>query len=236
MEPLQLQQDLTDAGDFQHVFVIKLLFDGRPQRPEMEQLLPALRQALGEVEVVSGGQQLSSFALLAHLVTYRDGQRMPAQVLIADVAPFDAGEIGPLERSQLWDVPDGEALLDGVGYQLMLSDFLASGLDYKERCWILSKWLEIVLKLLPQCQAVWVPASGKLLTRDQLLRNPEQFVYWAVKCGFSILLAPRICWWIPWACIPSACRTYSIIFEGWIPMRWSCTPIMWQIIFSRRAR
>ena len=61
----------------------------------------------------------------------------------------------------------------------MLSDFMASGLPYKERCAMLTEWLETTLELFPDCIAVWTPSSGKLLTREQVLNNP-----WAAPARF----------------------------------------------------
>jgi hypothetical protein len=88
----------------------------------------------------------------------------------------------------LWDCPDGEKLLDSCKYKLMLSDFLAAGLEYKLRCRMLARWLEIALELFDDCVGVWIPASGKLLTRQQLLNNPyrgdDRFLYFGVNIRF----------------------------------------------------
>ena len=70
----------------------------------------------------------------------------------------------------------------------MLSDFLAAGLEYKLRCRMLARWLEIALELFDDCVGVWIPASGKLLTRQQLLNNPyrgdDRFLYFGVNIRF----------------------------------------------------
>ena len=71
----------------------------------------------------------------------------------------------------------------------MLSDFLAAGLEYKLRCRMLARWLEIALELFDDCVGVWIPASGKLLTRQQLLNNPyrgdDRFLYFGVNIRFQ---------------------------------------------------
>lgn len=64
---------------------------------------------------------------------------------MADFTPFDPASVDRMQRSQLWDCPDGEKLLDSCKYKLMLSDFLAAGLEYKLRCRMLARWLEIAL-------------------------------------------------------------------------------------------
>ena len=70
----------------------------------------------------------------------------------------------------------------------MLSDFMASGLPYKERCALLTEWLETTLELFPDCAAVWTPSSGKLLTREQVLNNtwaqPGRFLHFGMNVRF----------------------------------------------------
>ena len=70
----------------------------------------------------------------------------------------------------------------------MISDFMASGLEYKKRCRLLTRLLETALDIFPKCTAVWVPSSGKLLMRDQVLSNPcdgdDRFIYWGVNVRF----------------------------------------------------
>ncbi len=184
-----LQQDLSEEAKFEALFSIYLLFKEQGQRPTAEVLAQALSAAFGPVELVADVEgSLTTFALPEHLVTYADEQKVPAQVLMADFAPFDPASIDEMARSQLWDQSDGQAILDECAYQLMISDFMAAGLDYPERCQVLTTWLETALGLFEDCVAVWVPASGKLLTRQQVLDDPMQggdrFIYWAVNVRF----------------------------------------------------
>ncbi len=69
-----------------------------------------------------------------YIVEYKDNQRMPAQVLMSDFENFDGNNIDLMQRSQLWDCPDKDEILANCKYKIMLSDFMASGLPYKERC------------------------------------------------------------------------------------------------------
>ncbi len=110
---------------------------------------------------------------------YKDNQRLPAQVLMSDFENFDGNNIDLMQRSQLWDCPEKDEILANCKYKIMLSDFMASGLPYKERCAMLTEWLETTLELFPDCVAVWTPSSGKLLTREQVLNNP-----WAAPTRF----------------------------------------------------
>lgn len=180
-----LKQGMSEEAKFEQSIGSLCFLRSVGRGPTVETLREALAKAFGTVDLVAdvkGEGALTSFALPKHLVTYAEGQQVPSQVLMADFAPFDPDSIDDLARSQLWDQPDGQSLLEGCAYQLMISDFMAAGLDHLERCEVLTTWLETALSLFEDCVAVWVPASGKLLTRQQVLDNPMQggdrFIYW----------------------------------------------------------
>lgn len=184
-----IRQNLEEKGKFQGLYQMYLLFRGQGKRPAVREMLDLLEEEFGKVEVVADVEHsLATFAIHKYPVKYKDKNSIPAQVLMADFAPFDPASIDRMQRSQLWDCPDGEALLDSCKYQLLLSDFIASGLDYKLRCRMLTAWLELALRLFPECVAVWIPASGKLLTPQQILHNPcqgdDRFVYFGVNVRF----------------------------------------------------
>lgn len=184
-----VRQNLEDKGKFQTLYQIYLLFTEKFVRPETEKILQLLQKAYGDVDVVADvDQSLSTFAIKKYPVEYKDKKTVPAQVLMGDFVPFDPSSVDRMQRSQFWDCPDGEELLDSCKYQLLLSDFMASGLDYKVRCSMLAQWLETALELMPGCVAVWVPESGKLLTRRQVLDNPygedDRFLYFGVNVRF----------------------------------------------------
>lgn len=181
-----LRQDLSQEGDFQRVYTMHLLFEGQVRRPDCKRIQSALQESMGPVDIVSQ-EGLYCFALKDFPVEYSDA-KVPAQVLMMEAAPFDAAKIGPMERTQFWDCPDGEALLERCRWQVSISDFMASGLPYRQRGLLLSRWLEVAVGLLPGCAAVYCPASGKLLTTEDLLENPYQgatrFIYAGVNARF----------------------------------------------------
>lgn len=184
-----LRQNLEEKGEFQGLYQMYLLFRQQGERPEAAVMLDLLKKKFGKVELVADvDHSLATFAIDKYPVKYKDKNSIPAQVLMADFSSFDPASIGHMQRSQLWDCPDSDVLLDSCTYQLLLSDFMASGLDYKLRCRMLTDWLELALGLFPDCVAVWIPASGKLLTPQQILKNPcqgdDRFVYFGVNVRF----------------------------------------------------
>ena len=174
------RQNLNEKGNFQTLFQIYLLFTHKGSRPDGKDIQKTLLSKFEKVDIVANVKDsLSTFAIWKYIVEYKDNQRLPAQVLMSDFENFDGNNIDLMQRSQLWDCPEKDEILSNCKYKIMLSDFMASGLPYKERCAMLTEWLETTLELFPDCVAVWTPSSGKLLTREQVLNNP-----WAAPARF----------------------------------------------------
>lgn len=181
------QEREDETPDFRKLIWMNLLFREKPQRPAPEKFTKLLGEKLqSDIDTVTAQEDgLYSFAVRALPVTYQDGQKLPAQVLASPPTPFKQETIDDFMRSQLWDVEDGSAFLESCTHCIMLSDFMASGLPYKERARLLTAWVEAALELLPGCVGVWVPSAGKLLTREQVLNNPlkgdSRFLWFGVN-------------------------------------------------------
>ena len=186
-EQSPLQQNLEEKGDFQRIFFIHLLFSEKPQRPPIETVHAALRKAFGQVDIVCS-KGLWSFALKKYPVDFSDVKQVPAQILLTEEMPSGTEKLGFMERSQLWNIPDGEALLDRCPWKVMLSDFMSSLLSYQERSQMLLEWLQVAMDLFPSCLGVWVPSAGKLHTaqqvRDILAEKQDPFIRLAVNARF----------------------------------------------------
>lgn len=183
----ELKQDLSQKAEPHHLYQMYLLFREKPKKPETETIRAALEKRFGDVDVVSADRKLTSFAIKKYTAVFEEGT-MPGQVLMGEATELEQSRIGAMERTQFWDVSNGEELLNSCGYWVLLSDFMSSVMDYKPRCEMLTGWLEIGLELFPDCEAVWIPASGKLLTADQVRKNPQQgegrFLYFALNARF----------------------------------------------------
>lgn len=181
----QKQED--GVPDFHKLIWLQLLFREKPERPAPELFAQKLGEKLScDIDIVTQQEDgLYSYAAKGLMVEYKDNAKVPAQVLIAPPNAFDPGTIDDFSRSQLWDVRDGAELLDSCKYMVMCSDFMASGLAYRERARLLTAWLETALELFPTCDGVWTPSAGKLLTREQALKNPltgdSRFLWYGVN-------------------------------------------------------
>lgn len=177
------QQNLEEQAE-PGLFQICLLFRERGERPSAEALKTALEERLGACDLV-GRDALITLAVKGLPVEYKGGEQVPAQALMTQFSPFDGEKLTPIQRSQLWDCPEGAALLEECRWQLTLTDFMARGLPYRERCALLAGWLDAVLSLTPECAAVWVPSAWKLLTPEKIRAHGAQgasrFLYWGLN-------------------------------------------------------
>lgn len=172
-EPI-LQQDLRQkAPDHRDLIFLWLLFGEAPERPSPQAVRDALTERFGQVDAVTQKEDgLYSFAVRRFLVPYQDGTSVPAQLLLGEAAPFSPEQLSQLERSQLWDLKNSEEFLAQCHFMLPISDFMASGLPYKDRCRLLADWLEIAFDLFPTAVGVWAPSAGKMLDRERAMNNP----------------------------------------------------------------
>lgn len=157
------------AEKFANVYYVKLLFLEKVEVNHKE-LYQRLKEAFESVDIVTMGK-LSSFALSEHLVTYKDGEQVPSQLLVTEVIPFEQSTIPEMAIQQCWNSDNPLALLAQCHYELMVSDFMAGGLDTVERCQILAKYIDILLEMLPECIALYWPHSQKFMPASSYLQS-----------------------------------------------------------------
>ncbi|MEI0566933.1 DUF4261 domain-containing protein [Brachyspira pulli] len=166
-----------DEANFSHVYFYKLLFEEKPTLPNIELVKQKIRKFYDDIDVVSSDNGIYSIAINDLKVKYQDEKEVPAQILMPDAMEFDYTSISDYYYSQMWDIKEPKELIKNCNYEIMLSDFLAAGLDYKERTTLLNNWLYISLQLFNNCVAVYNEQSGKLLLPEQILNNnyPKDF-------------------------------------------------------------
>ena len=91
----------------------------------------------------------------------------------------------------MWNVKDANGLLSSCTYAVRLADDNALTMEYKQRGKMLTQLIEAGLALYPDSAAVYVPASGRLMTAAQVRENParggDRFLYLCVNTRlFSI--------------------------------------------------
>lgn len=183
-----LEQDLSGNAKRSGVYMMWLLFREKCEAVSADAVLSKLKKRFGEVDVVANTSGMNMFALLSHQVTYEEGKKAPSQVIITECNEIKKPHGDNIARSQFWDCPDGVKILDSCKYQVMIGDFMAAGLPALERAEILDSLLEIALELYPDCVAVYVDASGKVMTAESLRSNPYEgalrFMWFGVNARF----------------------------------------------------
>ena len=183
-----LKQDLSQQAEFANMLMIHLLFEEKPQLLDHGIVRQAAEDTFGDIEDVSNDNKLLTFAVKKYTAHFQDGD-IPPLVLLAQGIDFDSGNISELERSQFWDMKNGEEVIDRCKYSVMISDMMSgAAMDYKERCEMVMDWLECILELYPSCKAVWTPTGSKLIDPDSLkhlnLPRDQRFIYTCVNARF----------------------------------------------------
>lgn len=183
-----IKQDLSEKAEFSNVFMIYLLFEEEPGLLDTEKVRAAAEEKFGEIETAAADRELMAFAVKKYTSHFEEGD-IPPMVLLAQGLGFDSAKVGAMERSQLWDVKDGEELLERCKYSCFISDMMGgAALDYKDRCEMLMDWLECVLPMFPTCKAVWVPTAGKLTYPENVqngdIPTAQRFIHTCVNARF----------------------------------------------------
>lgn len=155
------------------VFEIELLFSACPGAASQDGLQKALAARFGSAEGENGVFQIGKY---------------PVKVCVSQPEPFDASEISDFTRSQMWNVKDAGTLLSYCTHRVKIADEGAQEMHYKERGDLVVQMTEAVLEQYPECVAVYTPSAGRLLTVEQVRRNPargaDRFLFLCVNTRF----------------------------------------------------
>lgn len=158
------------SSEYAGVYFIKLLFS-TSFIIDHEIIFKKLMEKFQLVNVIMQSPSLSSYALMDHMVAYKDGEQAPSQLIINDVVPFERSSISAMTIQQCWTSNDTELLIDKCKYELMVSDFMAGGLPPLERYQILAEFVDVLLSLFPQCVAMYWPHAEKIIPSSYYINS-----------------------------------------------------------------
>lgn len=169
------------------IFMMQLLFKDKPQMPDGETAARVLSAHMGEVQLLGCSNDLISFAAKKYLAKFKDGE-MPPTVNIFGCADFE-DRFDEMQKSQMWDcMEERDRILSECRYMVLASDMLAATLTAKERAELDMDYLEALLELFPDCEAVFFQTSEKLLTADSIrntaIKRESRFIKFAVNARF----------------------------------------------------
>ena len=134
-----------------------------------------IREALGGVTVLRSDEEALHLALDGYPVEYEEGQVVPAQILfMSDASPKmnpDARKMAEaLETSlgQTWGWAEARSVAAHARHTLLVTEFLATGLEPRQRAYVFPRVLYAAAKHIP-CAALHFPKS-------QCLVDPEAFL------------------------------------------------------------
>lgn len=186
----KLKQDLSEAQAMQAVgavFIMHLLFEEKCEMPDKELMCSIMDKHVGENDCFGYRESTASFAAKKYSTQFKDGA-VPPMLMITGCTEITDWQPDALTMSQMWDCPESEEIFEKCKYQVVATDMLAGGLDYKDRADMLMDFMEALLEMFPTCRAIMFDTSGKMFTRESVLNKKipreDRFVFFAVNVRF----------------------------------------------------
>ena len=168
------------------VFGIRMLMEDKCEMPDRETVQDVMDRHLGRSECFCYDAQVIGFSASQYSVHFaKENKDISPQLLIMGCKPITAPVMDGMEKSQTWDCPECDDILQQCTWQVAASDMMAAGLNYKERAEMLVQYVEALMELFPSCRAVVFDSSKKMFTRETLIRcrlsMESRFIYYAVN-------------------------------------------------------
>ena len=133
------------------VFIIHLLMDKMCEMPDKACMHEIMEKHLGETECFSYDETGAGFSPKKYLVSYESGKKkVPPQLLITNCFEISKPIMDEMEKSQLWNCPNGKSILDLCKYQVVATDMMAAGLSSKERADMLVHYIEALVEVFQE--------------------------------------------------------------------------------------
>lgn len=182
------QQDLSKSEHPGAVFVMQLLMKAPAPLPEKETMCEVMQKHLKDVECFWHDEKGAGFAAKKYLAQFKDAA-LPPQLMITSCSPFDSTGIDGFQKSQMWNCRDDkERIFDQCRHQVFATDMLSATLSAKDRAEMDMDFMEALMELYPQCEAVYFNTSGKLFLaeniRNHQIPREDRFIHFAVNARF----------------------------------------------------
>lgn len=185
-----LQQDTSRRDNHPGMaFMIHLLMDEMCEMPDKEHMNEVMNRHLGETECFSYDENGAGFAAKKYTANFENGKKQaPPMLMIMGCVEIKKPIMDEVAESQLWDCPDGDEIMKSCKYQVIATDMLGAGLDYKDRAEMLVDYIEALVELFPTCRAVVFETSKKMFTKEAIINcsvpKKSRFIYYAVNVRF----------------------------------------------------
>ena len=156
------------------IMMVQLLFKNKPKSPKTEELRSTFEKYIGDLGEIPYAEtskestgDMFMFPLLKHKVIFED--KPDGVPVIASFLSSDDGtglEVDDMKRSQFWDVPNGNDIVDECKNTILLNTMLGAALPYREQAEIMLAQIDAAIDCYPECIGIYVHQSGKLITPD----------------------------------------------------------------------
>lgn len=165
----KIKEKLKNISDgFAEVYSVELYMSKYPIVLE-NKLLESLRKYCGNVEIISNKDSNITFAFMDHILEYRNANVPPG---IAITISHEEPDEEKLKRSleQSWNYSNNKELIKNCKVKVIVTDFVAIGLDYNKRVELFQKALYAIVEVLP-CKLINFNITEQLISRDEYLEN-----------------------------------------------------------------
>lgn len=182
----KLVMGLSDPG---MVFIVHLLMEDMCEMPQKQFMHEVMNEHIGDTDCFCYDEKVAGFAPKKYKVHFeKENKDVPPQLMITACMKIEKPIMDEIAESQLWDCPEGVEILGKCTYQVVATDMMAAGLDYKERAEMLVDYIEALVELYPSCKAVVFETSKKMFTREAIMNctvpKESRFIYYAVNVRF----------------------------------------------------
>lgn len=162
----QKSDELPDC--FARTYGVEILTDEKPDI-QADEILKRMRKLCGNVDLVSAKENVMLFAFKDYVVKYSNGQ-MPAEVAI--MISDKKIDMKRLEMTfyQSWGWREARKAVSQCEYSVMVTDMMASGLEYHKRLELFQKALYSILEVVP-CKALNWNTSQQIINPEMYLKN-----------------------------------------------------------------
>lgn len=165
----KFKEKLKDVADgFLDVYSVELYMHKYPIVLE-NKLLENMRKYCGNVDIIANKESNITFAFMDHILEYKNANVPPGiAITIIDEEPDKEKLRKSLEQS--WNYSNKNELIENCKVKVIVSDFLAIGLEYGKRVELFQKALYAIVEVLP-CQLINFNITEQLITREEYLEN-----------------------------------------------------------------
>lgn len=162
-----IQQDTENKAPDRSMPVAFLLFEEKPHKINKSVLKEDFERLVGKTVDALEGENDSSGVMLEvkeYKGKFADMKRKVIPVAVFnEPEEYNADKLDELTLSQIWDVENGREVVLNSKYNISTFTMFAV-MDYKEQSELFIYQIEALLMQYPSCNAVFMPASGNLIS------------------------------------------------------------------------